>query len=202
VDRVVRAWCRIVLTLAGCRPRVEGAERLSRRGLLVLAANHSSYLDAVALLAAVPADFRLVAKRELTAWPIVGTVIEKAGHPTIERAALLRSVADAERVGARLRSGTSLFFFPEGTFRRAPGILPFRLGAFKAAVDAGCPVVPVAIRGTRQILRADTWLPKSGRIAIVIGEPLAPETREWREMVRLRDLVRGEIARLAGEQMV
>jgi 1-acyl-sn-glycerol-3-phosphate acyltransferase len=168
----------------------------------VLAANHSSYLDAAARLAAVPGDFRFVAKRELAARPIIGTVLEKAAHPTVERAALLRSVADAERVAARLRAGDSLLFFPEGTFVREPGILPFRLGAFKAAVDAGCPVVPVAIRGTRQILHADTRLPKPGRIAIVIGEPLVPGADEWREMVRLRDLARSEIARLAGERLV
>ena len=67
--------------------------------------------------------------------PIVGTVIRKVGHLTVERRDPGQSAADAERATARLRAGVSLLFFPEGTFRRGPGLLPFRLGAFKAAVE-------------------------------------------------------------------
>lgn len=78
----------------------------------------------------------------------------------MERVDLSRSVADAERVTATLRGGASLFSFPERTFLQAPGLLPFKLGAFKAAVEAQCPVLPVAIRGTREILPADSWLPR------------------------------------------
>lgn len=199
VDRLVRVWCRIILALAGCRLHVEGLEHLPARPGVVFAANHSSYLDAVALFAAIPADFRFVAKRELAAEPLIGAVIRKAGHLTVERFDLSRSVADAERVSAALGQGLSLFFFPEGTFLGRPGLLPFRLGAFKAAVDAGRPVIPVTIRGTREILPADTWLPRPGRIDVVIGAPVTPAAADWREMVRLRDLTRAEIASQAGK---
>ena len=130
-----RAGSRTVLALAGCRLRLEGAENLGGTG--ILAANHSSYLDVVALLAALPVDVRFVAKRELERTPLVGTVIRKVGHLTVERFDLSRSVADAERVARALRDVVPLLFFPEGTFTAAPGLLPFRLGAFKAAVEAG-----------------------------------------------------------------
>jgi 1-acyl-sn-glycerol-3-phosphate acyltransferase len=187
-----------VLALAGCRLRVEGAERLAGLGPAVLAANHSSYVDAVALMAALPADFRFVAKRELGRVPVVGAAIRRVGHLTVDRTELGRSVADAERVTRALAAGVSLLVFPEGTFRRSPGLLPFRLGAFKAAVEAGRPVVPVAIRGTREVLPADTWLLRPGPITVTIGLPVRPAGRDWREMVRLRDRVRAEIARHAG----
>jgi fatty-acyl-CoA synthase len=200
VDRVVRHWCRAVLGLTGCRLRVEGVERVPAAGAVVFAANHSSYLDSVALLAALPGDFRFVAKRELHRWPLVGAIIRRVGHLTVERADPSRSVEDAERVSAALRGGTSLVFFPEGTFREAPQLLPFRLGAFKAAVEAGCPVVPVAIRGTRAILPSGAWLPRHGPITVVIGTPVAPHESDWREIVRLRDAVRAAIARGAEAQ--
>ena len=195
VDRVVRCWCRAVLRLTGCRLRVEGMDRLPRAGAVVFAANHSSYLDAVALIAALPRDVRFVGKRELGGWPLVGTIIRRVGHLTVERADPSRSVDDAERVSAALRGGASLVFFPEGTFLAGPRLLPFRLGAFKAAVEAGCPVVPVAIRGTRAILPAGAWLPSRGSITVTLGAPLAPRQSDWREIVRLRDAVRAEIAR-------
>ncbi|MGH7320717.1 MAG: 1-acyl-sn-glycerol-3-phosphate acyltransferase, partial [Candidatus Rokuibacteriota bacterium] len=202
IDRLARGSCRVLLALAGCPIRVEGLENLRGTGTVALAANHASYLDPVALAAAVPTAFRFVAKRELAAAPIIGTVIRKAGHLTVERTDLSRSVADAEQVTAALRGGASLLFFPEGTFDRPPGLLPFRLGAFKAAVEARLPVVPIAIRGTRDILPAYTWLPRPGRITVVIGVPIRPAERGWKEMVRLRDAVRAEIAQHSGERFV
>lgn len=111
-------------------------------------------------------------------------------------------MADAARATARLRAGTSLFVFPEGTFVRHPGILPFRLGAFKAAVETGCPVIPVALRGTREILPDGTWLPRAGSITVTVGAPLAPQGGGWTEMVRLRDEARAAIARRTGEPLI
>ena len=191
-----------MLTLSGCRLRVEGAQRLPARGAVVFAANHASYLDAVAIFAAIPGDFRFVGKRQLGRWPLVGAVIRKVGHPTVERGDLSRSVEDARRVTEAIRGGTSHVFFPEGTFLRPSGLLPFRLGAFKAAAEAGCPVVPVGIRGTRAILPADTWLPRRGEITVTIGGPIVPRGADWREIVRVRDLTRAEIARYVGERPV
>ena len=114
----------------------------------------------------------------------------------------VRGVADAANITGVLRDGTSILFFPEGTFVRASGILPFRLGAFKAAVDARCPVIPVGLRGTRAILPAYRWLPRRGPITVTIGSPITPEKDDWREMVRVRDLARDEVARAAGELRV
>jgi 1-acyl-sn-glycerol-3-phosphate acyltransferase len=195
-DRVVRAYCRLLLALAGCRLRVEGLEHLAGVGPAVLAANHSSYVDSVALLAALPPalPFVFVAKRELLRTPLLGTIIRKVGHLTVERFALSESVADAAAVSGALRAGTSLLVYPEGTFRRTPGLLTFRLGGFKAAVESGRPVVPVAIQGTREILPADAWLPRRQAVRVSIGSPIEPTGEGWPEMVRLRDLTRAAIA--------
>ena len=96
-------------------------------------------------------------------------------------------------MSSALTAGSSLLIFPEGTFRRTPGLLPFRLGGFKAAVEAGRPIVPIAIRGTRDILPPDEWLPRPGPIGIVVCPPLRPQTNGWQEMVRLRDSTREAI---------
>jgi 1-acyl-sn-glycerol-3-phosphate acyltransferase len=194
-DRLVRGWCRGLLALAGCRLRVRGLDRLSGVGPAVLAANHSSYVDSVVLSAALPmtVPFVFVAKRELLDTPLVSTVIRRVGHLTVERFALSASVADAGVVSGALRAGVSLAVFPEGTFRRSHGLLPFRLGAFKAAVESGRPVVPITIRGTRDLLPADAWIPRRHAIEVTIGAPIPPAGRGWPEMVRLRDLTRAAI---------
>jgi fatty-acyl-CoA synthase len=194
-DRLVRAFCRVLLGLAGCRLRVNGVERLAGMGPAILAANHSSYVDSVVLLAALPraVPVLFVAKRELLRTPLIATIIRKVGHLTVERFALTASVADAAAVSGALRAGVSLVVFPEGTFRRTPGLLPFRLGAFKAAVESGRPVVPIAIHGTRELLPPDEWLPRPHAVRVTIGAPIAPSGTGWPEMVRLRDLTRAAI---------
>ncbi|HEY7653466.1 MAG TPA: AMP-binding protein [Methylomirabilota bacterium] len=198
-DRAVRLWCRLILAMSGCSLRLEGEEHLATRGPVILAANHASYLDVVILLAALPVPFRFVAKRELAGAPLVGRVIRKVGHLTVERGQASRSVADAERVTRALRDGLSVLVFPEGTFVRAPGILPFRLGGFKSAVETGSPVLAVTIRGAREILPADSWLPEPGPITVAVSAPITPERDGWPAMVRLRDGTRTEIIRRSGE---
>jgi 1-acyl-sn-glycerol-3-phosphate acyltransferase len=202
-DRAVRFWCRLILALSGCSLRLEGAEHLTATGgPVILAANHASYLDVVVLLAALRRPFRFVAKQELARAPLVGRVIRKVGHLTVERGRASQSVAHAERVTRALHAGLSVLVFPEGTFVRAAGILPFRLGGFKGAVDTGRPVIPVTIRGVREILPAFAWLPAPGPITVAVSAPIAAEADGWRAMVRLRDRTRAEISRRSGEPTV
>jgi 1-acyl-sn-glycerol-3-phosphate acyltransferase len=197
---LLRRLARGMFKAAGCRIRVEGAEYLRGPGPWVLAANHVSNLDALALLAALPVDFRIVAKQEVSSWPLVGTAVRQAGHVTVDRFNTRRGVEDAARVTDLLRQGTSVLFFPEGT--RAPGLalLPFRLGAFKAAVETGRPVVPIRIEGTRDILPPGRYLLRPGHITLTIHEPITPEGDAWPEMARLRAAVRDELGSTAGKQ--
>ncbi len=198
-NRAARRWSRIVLRLCGVRMRVTGLNNLSGLHSGILVANHASYIDPIVLMAAVPVDFHFVAKRRLADYPLIGTVIRKAGHLTIEKADVAQRLGGAMEVAKLLREGDLLMIFPEGTFFRPPGLLPFRLGAFKSAVETGRPIVPIAIGGTRHVLPDGTWLFRRGPIDVTIGAPLQPQAEGWPEMVRLRDLARDEIARGCGE---
>jgi 1-acyl-sn-glycerol-3-phosphate acyltransferase len=194
-DRAARRWSRLILRLCGYELRVHGRTHLEGLPSAVLVANHASYIDPIVLMAAIPVRFQFVAKRRLLRYPVIGTVIQKAGHATIDKADVSQRLAGAADISALLTDRRLLVIFPEGTFVRAPGLLPFRLGAFKAAVDRGCPVVPVAIRGARDVLPADTWLFRRAPLHVTIGPPMAPQATDWPEMVRLRDAARDEIAR-------
>jgi len=194
-----RFGTRAALRLAGCPLSAEGLERLPARGPLVLAANHASYFDAPALMALLRLDFLFVAKKELLAYPLVGTFLRRTHHLTVDRWDAQQSVADADLVARALGAGESVLFFPEGTFTAATGLRPFRLGAFRAAATAGVSVVPLALRGTRQVQRGDEWLPRPGPIHLWVGEPVAPEGTDWAAMVRLRDRVAEAIAERCGE---
>ena len=194
VDRLIGGWCRALFALAGCRVRVSGNTRLADVGPAVNVGNHASYLDPVLVMATLPGRRRFATKRGLSRYPFLGAAIRKGEHIPIEKAELSQRIEGASAILEPLRAGQSLFVFPEGTFDATPRLLPFRLGAFRAAVETGRPVVPVAIRGTRHILPAFAWLLRPGRITVTIGEPLRPEGTDWREIVRLRDEARAFIS--------
>jgi 1-acyl-sn-glycerol-3-phosphate acyltransferase len=190
------------LRILGCQLRVEGAENMPARGPLLLASNHASYADVPALLALLPRRALFLAKREVLSWPVVGTFVRKRRHLTVDRWDLKSSVADAGRVARVLEEGEAVLVFPEGTFTAATGLRPFRLGAFKTAVETGVPIVPLALRGTRQVLRGGQWLPRPHAIELWIGAPIAPEGDGFRAVVALRDQVAAAIAAHCGEPVL
>ncbi|MBI4716053.1 MAG: 1-acyl-sn-glycerol-3-phosphate acyltransferase, partial [Nitrospirae bacterium] len=196
---LTRRWARRFLKWVRCPVRVEGADRLSGPGPFVLMANHASYMDAAVLMAALPVDFVFVAKEELVHVWLIRPFIRRGGHLTVNRRDLTRGITAVERVRETLSAGLSVLVFPEGTTTRATGLRPFTLGGFKAAAESAAPVCPIALRGTRRILRPDSWMPKRGSVEVTVGPPLTPEGKDWGEILRLRDLSRAEIARHCGE---
>ncbi|MFQ5995166.1 MAG: AMP-binding protein [Acidiferrobacterales bacterium] len=196
---IFRAASRLIFRLSGTTLRVAGLSNLPRDGAFVLVANHSSYLDGLALTAILPQPLRYVAKRELETHFIARVVLRRLEVEYVERFDRQRGVDDARRVARVVRDGHALGFFPEGGFERMPGLRPFRMGAFVAAAEAGVPVVPVTIRGTRTKLRSDQWLPRRGPISVVIGKPIEPTGTNWSAAVTLRDAARAEILRRCGE---
>jgi 1-acyl-sn-glycerol-3-phosphate acyltransferase len=196
---VSRFGSRSVLRLVGCRLEATGLGRLPPRGPLVLASNHASYTDVAVLLALLPFDVVFVAKREVLGNPFLRAFVRRCGHLTVERWDAQQSVAGAEAIAEALRTGARVLFFPEGTFTAATGLGPFRLGAFKAAAAAGAPVVPLALAGTRQVMRGDWKLPRPGRIRLAVGLAQTPGGTELPALLALRDGVRDAIAAECGE---
>jgi fatty-acyl-CoA synthase len=202
--RVTTAALRAYVKLAGWRVRVEGAENIEKNVPRMFVANHTSYADIVVLMAALGADYHFVAKGEVKFMPFFRTFLRKLGHFAFNREDPQARLQQAEEIEQTLRRGESVFVFPEGTFTAQPGVRPFHLGAFKAAIAAQREIVPVALSGTRSTLRDGTWLPRRGRIHVAICSPIAPESdaSDWKEIVRVRDASRETIARHAGEPLL
>ncbi len=197
--RMTRATARAALALVGAAPRIVHAERL--QGLhrpVVVVANHSSYLDVVLLAALLPWPARFVAMRELDQGYWTRRFYARLGALFVEREDFAASVRDAARITDALRDGSSLVVFPEGRLATVAELLPFRSGAFVAAVDAGAPVLPVTLVGAHDFMKGDRRLLRRGPLAIHVGEPVAPDpaaTDRWREAQALAARARETIAR-------
>jgi 1-acyl-sn-glycerol-3-phosphate acyltransferase len=140
LERAQAIWCAMLLAATGVRVVVTGPRPAP--GSLVIA-NHVSWLDVLALNQLVPV--RMLAKAELRTWPLIGPMAARAGTVFLDRDRL-RALPDAvAAVTGALRSGGCVGVFPEGTTRCGRDLARFRPAAFQAAVDAGAPVVPVAL---------------------------------------------------------
>ncbi|HVA94592.1 MAG TPA: AMP-binding protein [Candidatus Dormibacteraeota bacterium] len=202
--RVTLAALRTYLKVAGWRVRVQGRENLQGIAPCMFVANHTSYADILVLMAALGADYHFVAKGEVRSMPFFRTFLRKLGHFSFNREDSQSRLQQAEEIEKTLRRGESVFVFPEGTFTAQSGVRPFHLGAFKAAIAAERPIVPIALAGVRRMLRDATWLPRHAPISITICPPILPQSdaSDWKEIVRVRDAARETIARFAGEPLL
>ncbi len=162
---------RLTLRLARLPLRVTGLDNLPSCPAILIA-NHASYLDGIIMIGVLPNPCGFVAKAELRQNRFLGWLLSRMGTEFVERFDREQGVSDSRRLAELAGSGRSLCFFPEGTFTRMPGLLPFRLGGFVTAVSGKLPVVPIALRGSRSILRAGSWFPQRGLIRVEIGPPL------------------------------
>ncbi len=196
--RVARAAVRLLARLTGTAITVHGLDHLPS-GTSIAVANHPSWIDPLALAAVMPQSFLFVAAEVLEHQGINGFVLRRLGHQFVERHEREHGVADADRLAGLVRAGQSLVIFPEGRLARAPGLRPFHMGAFVVAARTGVPVAPVAIRGTRTILRPEHHFPRRGAIDITVGEPINPSGNSWTAAVELQRAVRAAVLRLSGE---
>ncbi len=167
-----RLWAPGLLIGAGAKLRVEGAERVDFSKPHVFVANHQSMIDICALFRALPVPIRFVIKQELERVPFIGWYARSMGMVFIKRGHARESAERLHGIVALVRDGDSLCAFPEGTRSRDRSIRPFKGGAFQVALQAGVPVVPIAIDGSGQVLPASGFRVRPGTITVRIGDPI------------------------------
>jgi fatty-acyl-CoA synthase len=213
--RFTSSALKVLFGLIGCRVRVIGKEHMETPGAKIYASNHTSYFDVLPLMLGLGVPYRFVAKLEVGAMPFIGTFLDRMGHLKFDRTSAESRLRQAQEIEEFLRNGESVFVFPEGTFTSEDGVRPFQLGAFKAAVATGAPIIPVSLDGTRRFLRDGTYLPRPTNVTITISPPIYPrsatiannpvdssDSSDWHELIRLRDATRDAIVRHAGEPIL
>jgi 1-acyl-sn-glycerol-3-phosphate acyltransferase len=205
-EKITKWGLRLFFLLIGCRIRIIGRAHLATPPPRVFVSNHTSYFDVLVLMAALGSDYHFVAKSEVHHMLFIGTFLRKLGHFAFHRSDPRARVRQAQEIQDALGRGESVFIFPEGTFVEQDGVRAFHLGAFHAAVAAGCPILPVALDGTRRLLRDKTYLPRPAWVQVILCPPLQPageaQTASWQDVVRLRDAAREAISRAAGEPLI
>ena len=188
-----RRWCLVGIKLFGIRVHSEGVERMQPGRDYVVIANHRSHFDIFSIVAAFGTrQTRWVAKKELGRVPIFGTAIRVTQQILIDRNDNSQAVAQLrEHLGD---NGTSVIFFGEGGRAPTTELQPFKKGGAAFAIDAGLPVVPVAISGSERLLPKYSVLPAPGDIRVMVGEPIPVDGLGEGDRASLTERVRSSVA--------
>ncbi len=174
IDRVIRSWSRVWLSVSGTDVTVVGSENIDPARSYVVVANHLSTLDIMVCFLAVPLPIRYLAKKELFRIPILAQGMRAVGIVEVDRSA--RSAIHAQ-VNAQskelIAKGRSLIIYPEGTRPRNGALDPFKKGAFTMAIASQLPVLPITIYGTYEAWKPDSPWVRGGQVIAIIDAPIS-----------------------------
>jgi 1-acyl-sn-glycerol-3-phosphate acyltransferase len=189
---------RAIFILGGVPAKVHGLENLPD-GHAIVVANHASYVDGMLLKGYLPARFSFVIKGEMRNIPIAHFLLRRSGSKFVERYEASGSARDARKIVKAAQGGDSLAFFPEGTFRKEPGISRFRAGAFVSATRGNIAIVPIAISGTREMMPAGRLWPWPVRPRFEVLPPITPDDPAFENHRELAEKARQQILAVLDE---
>jgi 1-acyl-sn-glycerol-3-phosphate acyltransferase len=167
-----RRWCQLIARTVGARVRVHGAQHIEPGASYVFLSTHQSYMDIPAMLGYLPAQLRIAAKKVLFRIPFMGWHLTRAGHIPIDRSSTQNAVSSMQKAAGYLTRGICAFVFPEGTRSRDGYLHKFKKGGFKLAMQAGVPIIPITIVGSRQVLPPDSIIFRPGPIDMYVDAPI------------------------------
>jgi 1-acyl-sn-glycerol-3-phosphate acyltransferase len=191
--RIARFWARSTVRISLSRLRIEGKENFRKHPVAVYASNHTSYMDTPVIFAALPFQFRILAKKDLWRWPLIGWYLRRSGQMPIDIEnphATLSSLGGAVKA---LREGMPLFVFPEGGRTSTGKLRPFLSGAAYLAIRAQVPLVPIALSGVYDLLPIHTRYFYPCKLTLRVGEPIETKGMSVRQNGELTERLRASI---------
>lgn len=195
--REQRNWARGLVRFWGVDIEVHGAEHMDTGRSYVVMSNHLSYVDIVALFLALPTIPGFLAKRELTRVPFLSQALRSGGHVIIDRGQRVNAMQAISLAAEQVKDGKTVLIFPEGTRGESDTIGAFKKGGFYLAKEAGVPILPVGLRGSRDVFPKGSVLVHPGKVTVHIGAPLPPEDIVSRDLNEVVPRVRARIIELS-----
>jgi len=171
--RCARAWSWLILKTTGVRVRVEGLERIEPGRTYIFVSNHQSIYDIPVIFASLPYQLRIIAKESLARFPVLGWHLRRGGHLFVDRQHPDRA-GILKRWRALVSEGLSLIIFAEGTRSWDGHTSRFKAGSFMLAIEAGLPIVPLAVIGTRKVMPKGRLRTEPADVELIVHDPIQP----------------------------
>jgi 1-acyl-sn-glycerol-3-phosphate acyltransferase len=169
--RCARAWSWLILKTTGVKVTVEGLERLTPGTTYIFVANHQSHYDTPVIFSSLPYQLRIIAKASLARFPVLGWHLKRGGHLFVDRRNPNQG-GILSRWRALVLQGLSLIIYAEGTRSRDGHVARFKAGSFLLAIQAGLPVVPLAVVGTRRVMPKGRLQTEPADVRLIVHDPI------------------------------
>lgn len=190
-------WGKLILFFSGVKYTIKGLENLDPDGSYIFAGNHASGFDILLAFAGLPYWVVSVAKIELKSIIILGWVMSTAGHIFVDRGRSEKSLKSLEKAKLSLiKMPRSVLLFPEGTRTRDGSLGQFKQGGLLISVDTGIPIVPVAFKGTFEMLEKGSWSMKNHSVEMRVGKPISPYSYSYETRRKLANDVKTKVQEL------
>lgn len=200
--RVASLWATILLKVTGVRVEISNLENIDPDQAYIFAANHQSAFDILALLSKLKVQFRWLAKDSLFTIPIFGWAMKRIGYIPINRSHAKQAYQSLILAAEKIKEGTSVVIFPEGTRQQGDRLGAFKKGGFVLSLKSKQPIVPISILGSGQIMPKKKINITPGTIRIVLGKPIPTKDYHPKEAEILMEKVRKAIeANLTGPML-
>ncbi len=181
VQAILRIFCKGILFFSGVELTVKGLENIPDDEAVLFVSNHRSIFDIVVAYATITKKTSFIAKKELAKFPLISTWLKLTNSLLIDRNDLRQTLTIIINAIQMVKSGYSIFLFPEGTRTKNKEMAPFKEGSFKIAHKSGCPVIPVSMNNTDRAFETQVPWIKSTHIIIEYSEPIYPNELEKEE---------------------
>ena len=185
-----RAWSWLIMKTILSPVKVSGLDKIDTTKPHVYAVNHASAMDIPVLYVYLPFQFRIVFKKELLVYPVVGWQLRRSGQVCIDQQKPTNSIAAIRSAVKSLKAGMPLVIYPEGGRTPDGEIKPFLPGAFFLAIKAQVDIVPVALVGTYELLPMDTYHIKCRPLEMRVGQPISTTGLTMRDLEAVSAKVR------------
>lgn len=196
---ISKQWARMILLVTGVRVSIIGKQKIQCGKRYVIISNHQSQFDILALVTSLGLQFRWVIKKEILKIPLFGWALYAARNMFIDRGDREKALASIHHGIERLPDGVSILVFAEGT-RSVDGRLgKFKKGGFMISIEKGIPLLPVAVKGSREILPKGKFAYRSGEIEVVVCDPINPSDYTHDSIEKLIERTHSAIVEALGQ---
>jgi 1-acyl-sn-glycerol-3-phosphate acyltransferase len=175
--RCARAWSWLILATTGVDVEVSGIERLETGRTYIFVSNHQSIYDIPIVFWHLPWQLRIIAKASLGSFPFLGWHLSRTGHLLVDRRKP-DPMGVLKRWKGLVSQGLSLIVFPEGTRSPDGRVGRFKGGSFLLAIQAGLPLVPISVSGSRHVMLKGRLMTCPGRVKLTVHEPVPTDGLE------------------------
>lgn len=190
----------VIRLISGVHPQIKGLENIPKDQSVLFIGNHSSFFDVILTYPLMERRTGYISKKEFEKVPLLPIWMKRLYCLFLDRSTPKEGLKTILKAIDYIKEGISIFVFPEGTRSKDGTLGEFKAGAFKISTKTNCPIIPVAITGTRDVFEGHFPWVKKAPVQITFGEAILPDALSLEDKKHISDYTKTKLEEMLAEQ--